>query len=226
MPRVPPVMNAFFPSSKRLTQLSFLLICAYCGWGEPILRGGYFSQNCFFRLWNQCRDLFNNMPCGVRNCQSDGRRAQPRVMQLVFEHASNNRYDVAGTSEHNPRATLRNQVRRACFLSHRLRNHVANDRDAARVGLESRSDAELRDHHIRCAHEFLDLVGKANDFDRKRRIESDRFSRSAQVLVLARQEDRLHVQLAASQLTKDLRNVAATNPTCIYKDCELLGIQS
>ncbi len=46
------------------------------------------------------------------------------------------------------------------------------------------------------------------------------------VFVLAGKEDRLNIEFAANQLAKDLRNVAAANPTGIHKHRELLRIQT
>src|SRR5262245_18034447 len=60
-------------SLKQKTHSVTFLQSAICGWvsnGIPVSRGGDFTQHCFLRLWNECRDFLNNVPCCVRDCKS------------------------------------------------------------------------------------------------------------------------------------------------------------
>ena len=73
---------------------------------------------------------------------------------------------------------------------------------------------------------LLDLIGIADNLDRKVCVRGQRLGFGAQFLVAPGEKNRLHVEFAAHEFAENFRNVAAANPSGVNEHGELLRVES
>src|SRR5215203_3434489 len=74
-------------------------------------------------------------------------------------------------------------------------------------------------------HKLFDLVRIANDLNRKLCVPGYLLSFPPKLFVLTGQEDCLHIEFARDQFAKDIRDITAADPACIYKNGELVWVK-
>ena len=114
-------------------------------------------------------------------------------MRSVFNHAPDHRNNVARALQQHPGATFHQQTRGTSFLRHGLSNSIGNNRQAAGESFEGGQSPKLGDHHIRRAHQLLNMIRIAYHFDRERSTLRQRFCVGSQFLISSCQKNSLNL---------------------------------